>query len=276
MESPVDQCHLLRISRELRYCIYDHVIHLNPPSDTVWDYENGFGKGRFRTSHYNPHSTRHKFSIPWVDLLLTCKAISIEMIAYLDLQSNLGKEENRTWTLELATSSGRLKPALWRQIPCHPAKAEILAANLGFRNRKAEFWGCGGPRPVVRQLYQTLNRFLHYGPVFGRQVLLSQPLRLKTLVIRAMRGSSRADVQTPAHSDSNRIRDPTGNYRLLCTFVQDLKRTGILWGYIDAIQIIDEDNHEKQEILIQFVENARVPEDWDGYGFEWGALKSNN
>jgi hypothetical protein len=268
MESPADQCHLLRISRELRNCIYDHVIHLNPPSDTVWDYKDDFDKGRFHTTTLKAPGTN--FSIPWVDLLLTCKAISIEIIAYLDLQSNLDKVENRTWTLELATSGGLLKPALWRQIPCYPAKAGILVANLDFTNRRAQFWGDGGPMPIVRQLYQTLNRVLHYGPAFGRQVLLSQPLRLKTLVLRATRGSSQKEIQTPAQPDSSGNRIPTRNYRQLCTFIQDLKRIGILWGCIDAIQIIDEDSHEKQEIVIQFVENAGVPEGWDGYGFEWG------
>lgn len=272
MESPVDQCHLLRISRELRNCIYDHVIHLDPPTDTVWHYKSGRGKGGFYTTIVKAPGTH--FSIPWVDLLLTCKAISMEIIAYLDLQSNLETEEHRTWTLELAASGGRLKPALWRQIPCHPDKAEILVATLDFTDESIQFWGDGGPMPVVRHLYQTLNRILHYGPALGRQVLLSRPLRLKTLVLHAATGSSQEDGDTHPGSSSDRI--PTENYRQLCNFVQLLKEIGILWGYIDTIQIIDEDSHDKKEIVIQFVENARVPEGWNRYGFKWEVLKSND
>jgi hypothetical protein len=123
----------------------------------------------------------------------------VEIIAYLDVRSNVDKEKHHTWTLELAASGDRLKPALWRQIPCHPAKAEILVANIDFTDnggKNAQFWGDGGPMPIVRQLYQTLNRILHYGPAFGRQVPLSKPLRLKTLILRATTGSSREYVDT--------------------------------------------------------------------------------
>jgi hypothetical protein len=192
MESPVDQCHLLRISRELRYCIYDHVIHFDPPTDTVWDY-------RGRTTFVKTPGTN--FSIPWVDLLLTCKAINEEITAFLDIQSNIDKEGHRTWILELAASGCRLQPALWRQIPCAPAKAEVLIANLNFTER-TRFWGDGGPMPILRKLYQTLNQILHYGPALGRQVPLKQPLRLKTLVLFAATGTSHEYVD--AHLNESR------------------------------------------------------------------------
>jgi len=186
MESSVGQCHLLRISRELRDTIYDYVIHFDPPTGTVSHYKNSFGKAGFSTTIVKAPGT--DFSIPWVNLLLTCKAISTGIIVYLDVLSKVDKEEHRTWTLDLAASHNILKPALWRQIPCHPARAEILVANIDFADGHTSFWGDGGPMPIVRQLYQTLNRILHYGPAFGRQVPLLQPLRLKTLVLHVATG----------------------------------------------------------------------------------------
>jgi hypothetical protein len=195
MESPVEQCHLLRISRELRHCIYDQVTRLDPPSDTVWQYKNSHNSDGFNTTIIKAPDTN--FSIPWVNLLLTCKSISTEIIAFLDIGSSLGNEERRTWNIELtASDGGALRPALWRQIPCHPARAEILVANIGFASESTQFWGCGGPMSIVRNLYQTLNRILHYGPAFGRQIPLSQPLRLKTLVLRTTTCSSRRYVDT--------------------------------------------------------------------------------
>ena len=187
MESPVKPCHLLRISRELRDCIYDHVIHFDPPTDTVGEYKNNWRKARYSTQIVKTPGTN--FSIPWVDLLLTCNAIKIEITAYLDVLSKVDNNEHRTWTIDLAVYDGLLKPAQWRQIPCHPIKVKFLVANLDF-NENFLFWGDGGPRPIVRQLYQTLNRILHYGPVFGKQVLLSQHLRLDMLVLRVTRGIS--------------------------------------------------------------------------------------
>jgi hypothetical protein len=193
MESSVGQCHLLRISRELRHSIYDLVIDFDPPTDISWQYKGGFGKDGYITNIVKTSST--KFSIPWVELLSTCKAINMEMIAYLDVRSNVGKEEHHTWTLQLATFGGFLKPSLWRQIPCPPAQARILVAKIDFTEKNAKFWGSGGPMPIVRFLYQTLNRILHYGPAFGRQVPLAEPLRLKTLVLRAKIGSSGASKE---------------------------------------------------------------------------------
>ena len=55
-----------------------------------------------------------------------------------------------------------------------------------------------------------------------------------------------------------------------------MKGVGILWGYIDTLQIIHEGRGEKREIVIEFVENSRVPNGWSEYGFEWGVIESDD
>ncbi len=141
MESSSSRCHLLRVSREIRFLVYDLVIHVDLPSDVIWNCKDGFGKEGFFTQISN--TSDQNFSIPWVNLLSTCKAIGAEVSAYMDSQSFLKEEQNRSWVVDLAAAHpSRIGPTRWRRIPCHPAKIETLVANIDF-GTNVRFWGCG-------------------------------------------------------------------------------------------------------------------------------------
>ncbi|KAH8897551.1 hypothetical protein GQ53DRAFT_742592 [Thozetella sp. PMI_491] len=244
--------------REIRYYVYDNVTHFDPPSKIVWGYLEEFEHG-YQTKPTKAPDT--KFCIPWINLLLTCKAIRMEVDAYVNMQSRVDKE-NATWTVELAIGNGRVTSSRWRHIPCNPTQAETLVAKLQFPHPKARFWGCGGPMPVVRELYQTLNWLLHYGPALSRQTRLSQPLKFKTLVLRV--------ATLPPDESGKKGGGFRSNYDEICTFVSILKGTGLIWGYIDSIRVISEDGDGEKNITVDMVENAEVPKAWDRYGFEWG------
>ncbi len=125
--------------------------------------------------------------------------------------------------------------------------------------------------PNVRQLYQTLNGILHRGPVFNRESPLAQPLRLTRLIIRIY-ASGPVESTDSSASETASLLEP---FTHICDFVENLKKTGLLWGHVDDVRIIDEKSQREQDTMIELVENAGVPTSWDRYGFEWGTDKIN-
>lgn len=129
--------------------------------------------------------------------------------------------------------------------------------------------------PVVRQLYQTLNLVLHNGPVLSRASPLPHALKLKRMVmhvtaVRAGGPNDSADLTPPSTAQS----DSSSSDLESCVgvLISHLKRIGVLWGYIDHVQVID--GKGQQDFVIEPVDNAGVPADWDRYGFEWGSNNS--
>ncbi|KAH8884058.1 hypothetical protein GQ53DRAFT_829992 [Thozetella sp. PMI_491] len=259
MERPSDRCYLLEIPTEVRQAIYDQVIHLDPPTEVSWS----FGKWDGSIAK-TPDAD---FSISWVNLLLTSRAINSELQAYLALRRGFD-EGNRTWVFETACSSrglGCLTPATWRQITCPPADIDTLVAKIFFPNPRSRFFGDGGLAPIVSQLHGAFNRIFHYGPAFGRHTPLPQPLKLKTTVLR---------VSTSPHPEAEDIHD-NRFFHSISGFAEMLYNTGVLWGYVDTIRIIDEVTNEEQTLVVSFIENARMPDEWIRYGFGWGATEES-
>ncbi|KAH8884057.1 hypothetical protein GQ53DRAFT_829991 [Thozetella sp. PMI_491] len=278
------KCYLLQLPRETRQQVYDLVIHLDTPGETAWRFS--CMKGSFKGSYASVVKTSDaKFSIPWVNLLSVCKAIRAEMKAYMDRPSLFQGEINRSWAVELVVEPlykewlNRhfvLGPVRWLQIPCSPAKVETLHANIIFPRAHSHFWGNGGLQATLWQLHQALNSTLHYGPTFGLRDPLPLALRLKTLVIQV----SRESPQSPSKIgiEGNRRRDeasrvePSKTFGSLCDYLRQLNRTGLLWGFIDNVRVIDQGGHQ-EDLEATFVENVRVPAYWASYGFVWGVAE---
>ncbi|KAI0973079.1 hypothetical protein F4678DRAFT_427900 [Xylaria arbuscula] len=251
----------LGIPREARQNIYDYVIRSDLNYEVVKLYQNDYAKGgAFTIMYRHPVET---LTVPWVNLLLTCKPINAELGAYMSSPLVLGNEDNRTYTMDIhGTSSGVLKSSTWQKIPCSPSNANTVSVNILIKHGPSDWgvrtWGCGGPMPILRQLYQTLNLMLHNGPILSRASLLQHPLKLKNLVIHA---AVTSDNSSDALSTDQ--RETEIKWRL-----KTLKEAGLLHGYVDQVHFTDEVDHA--DIAIEPVENAGVPNDWDRYGFEWG------
>ncbi|KAI0190641.1 hypothetical protein EV127DRAFT_78125 [Xylaria flabelliformis] len=179
----------------------------------------------------------------------------------------LGDEAYRTYTMDVyGTGRGFLRSSSWQNIPCSPSNIKNILVNIhidcGSRPRRIRTIGDGGPMPIVRELYQTLNLLLHNGPILSRTTPLQQPLKLKNL-----------DVNVTVTSDS--IPDtpnPADNGIKWC--LKTLKNVGLLQGYVDHVHINDEDGHT--DLAIEAVDNAGVPALWDRNGFEWGQNHSQS
>ncbi|KAI0547720.1 hypothetical protein F4679DRAFT_553159 [Xylaria curta] len=261
----VREASLLGIPRETRQYIYDYVIRSDLNYEIIKLYKDGWSNGGFTTVMYK--QPVKKLIVPWVNFLLTCKYINIELGAYMNSLLVLGDEVNRTYTMDIhGTAGGILRSTTWHNIPCSPSNINTVFVNIhidrGPRGRPIRVWGCGGPMPIVRQLYQTLNLLLHNGPILSRASPLQQPLKLKDLDVHVVVTSNGIpDASIPAD---------TGIKWCLVT----LNNVGLLKGYIDHVHIDNDDGHT--ELEIEAVDNAGVPNSWDRYGFEWGQNHGNS
>ncbi|KAI1159160.1 hypothetical protein F5B18DRAFT_40785 [Nemania serpens] len=266
----------LGVPPEIRHNIYGHVICIDLDHKVITLYKDGWARtGGFSTiMHHRPEA----LFLPWVNLLLACRQVNAELSAYMNSGSVLENEDNRTYSMDIiGLSRGVLQAATWRRIPCHPSKVDTFSVQLRIENKKSQatrlrIWGNGGPLPVVRQLYQTLNLVLHNGPVLCRASPLSHPLKLKRMVMRvtAAKASGAEDSanvtptsMTQSDSSSSDFESSVGG------LINHLEHIGLLWGYIDHVQLIDRKG--QQEFAIEQVKDAGVPADWDKYGFEWGS-----
>ncbi|TRX90607.1 hypothetical protein FHL15_008580 [Xylaria flabelliformis] len=260
-----EEARFLGIPRETRQHIYDYVILSDLNYEAVKLYKDGSSNyGTATVMYRNPIEV---LTVPWVNLLLTCKYINTEMGAYMSSPVVLGDEANRTYTMVVCgTGRGFLRSSSWQKIPCSPSNVEHILVNIhidcGSRLRRIRTIGNGGPTPIVRQLYQTLNLLLHNGPILSRAAPLQQPLKLKNL-----------DVHVTVTSDG--IPDtpsPADNGIKWC--LKTLKNVGLLQGYVDRVHIHDENGHT--DLAIEAVDNAGVPASWDRNGFEWGQNHSQS
>jgi hypothetical protein len=256
-----NQSILFKIPAEIRHEIYSNVARLAIDWPLVTRYAGDHSRkiGFFTTLVENPGA---KLSLPWLHLRLTCKAVAEDLERYMSSESFLGADENHTLVVDIIAAKHRLGSASLRRVPCQPSHIQGLVANLDFRDR-VRFWGNGGLMGIVRDLYQTLNWILHYGPVFTRQSPLAEPLRLKTLAIRVTTGAELSENST-VHE-----RFRFEKFWKISDFIRTLRGAGFLWGYIDNISVSDELGHENH-YQVEQVANARVPRHWDRYGFEWG------
>ncbi|KAI1742791.1 hypothetical protein F4680DRAFT_411751 [Xylaria scruposa] len=255
----------LGIPREIRQYIYHYVIRSDLDYEVVKLYKDGRNNHGSTTVMYkHPVET---LTVPWVNLLHTCKYINTELGAYMSSPLILGDEVNRTYTMDIYGTAGKaLRSTTWKNIPCSPSNVNTILVNIHIdrrsQRRPIHVRGDGGPRPVVRQLYQTLNLLLHNGPILSRASPLQQPLKLKNLDVHLIVTSDGVpDAPIPAD---------TGLKWCLVT----LKNVGLLKGYIDHVNIDNEDGHT--ELAIEAVDNAGVPNSWDRYGFEWGQNHGNS
>lgn len=244
--------------------VYDDVIRYDLDYEAVtrygdgWDRESGFSVVMYR----RPNTT---LILPWVNLLLTCKSINAELGAYMSSPVVLRDEHNRTYSMDIRGSiSGVLKSLTWHKIPCSPSNVNTVLVNILFEPKlNYSNWDNGGPMPIVRQLYQTLNLLLHNGPILSRSRPLQHPLKLKKL-----------EVHTAFKLDSNSDEPSAGSTTTgIVYLLERLQSVGLLHGYIDHAHISDEHGHT--ELKIEAVEDPGVPYGWDRYGFDWGRDHKN-
>ncbi|EME44950.1 hypothetical protein DOTSEDRAFT_43389 [Dothistroma septosporum NZE10] len=264
----LNEASLLGLPRELRLEIYQHVFSLDISHRILHQWRDTHtAEQGFKSV---PDLNEGPLSIPWLQLMLTCKTIALELRALMREPSFLEQHNNGTYTLDLEATRGgmTLGATTWRHIPCAPGQVRCLEA---FYNASRGFqaWGVGGPHGITSGLYQTLNHFVHCGPRFDSAHILSIPMHLKELrVVVVERDFSGEEDDNASYRLSERDTDPRTTLYALGSIVGQIVRTGVLKGFVDDIHLSCDGE------MLQWCPNSEdgtgIPEYWNRYGFDWG------
>ncbi|KAF7344615.1 hypothetical protein MSAN_01943800 [Mycena sanguinolenta] len=249
---------LLGLPTELRLQIYDGVVHLPIDCPVV----------RLPSSQ-QPAQPVPVLAISWFSLMLVCKTITEELRDYLHTSGNT------TYELEIDNTDPKqkqrsiAKTVTWRRIPCPPSSVRILQANLVLHFGTG-FWGCGGPNPILSQLYQVLNRFIHNGPLLARRSPLANHIRLNTLIVQGASLMKKAMIDKQKKQHRGQLQN----------YVSEVVERGLLFGAVDKIvcrwaegEFDDDDKVTEWEVSFQEIGDMT---EWERYGFEWGVPGSSS
>ncbi|KAJ7267004.1 hypothetical protein B0H12DRAFT_1320962 [Mycena haematopus] len=269
---------MLNLPPELRLQIYDAVVDL-PLDCKVVRRKRREG---FKTAQ-TTNSTCLR-SIPWLSLVLVCKTIANELRHHAHTSGNVAYE------LEVDNLQNQWSIAhdvTWRRIPCPPSSVRTLQADLVL-DLQTSFWGAGGPNPILSELYQLLNCFIHNGPLLVRGSPLANHLHLETLIlqIRVIEPDPeerRADGLEP-YTRATVMRLKKRLSRDLKNYISLVVDRGLLYGAVDKIlcRAADDDdsasggdsaNVAQWDISRQTIGDMT---EWNRYDFSWGVPGSSS
>ncbi|KAM3417419.1 hypothetical protein BST61_g5665 [Cercospora zeina] len=156
----------------------------------------------------------------------------------------------------------------WRKLDCSPRHIEnMLVIFKSEPNRKwYRFQGCGGPLPIVRELFQSRNVLLHCGPRMDVTKPLPELMHIGKLKIVL---SFPASKRGPPDWDSSSVRDyRIANFEEICAIASTVCAQGIVYGHVDKMEVAM--GEKTWEMEVQDRGQWLMPESWHGYGFEWG------
>ncbi|KAK1067176.1 hypothetical protein LTR33_011410 [Friedmanniomyces endolithicus] len=261
----VPRASLLGIPTELRLQIYDSLMDEDVNYAVIKRWTGGHGRdGFFTTATRNPEAS---LNLPWLSAMLSCPTIAYEMRSLMRNRKE-GDSKYTTYVMsaELGNGGGDVRDVTWQRLPCAPSDAEVLIIECGAESDDFEPWGDGGPRNIVRSMYQTLNLFLHCGPRLDpTNPLLLGHVHLRELVVNVrMRG----EIRQYFSMSGEPIKFSRSAYTLIRDMIlRPLCYTGLLVGYVDRAAISD---GKEESVMPMRTERGGVPEHWDRYGFEWG------
>ncbi|KAI0871786.1 hypothetical protein GGS24DRAFT_470021 [Hypoxylon argillaceum] len=159
----------------------------------------------------------------------------------------LGDEENRTYTMDALVRPGLLKGTLknviWHKIPCAPSNVNTLVIKVhiesgsGYHIIPISTTHRGAP--VIRKLYQIIERCLQHGLVLSRTSPLLVPFHFKNLYLHF----SEPDQEGSTHFTYS-ILPGTGQGSIsdYAAFVIGgifglLQSTGMLYGSVDRVHM---------------------------------------
>ncbi|KAJ6488007.1 hypothetical protein C8R45DRAFT_263133 [Mycena sanguinolenta] len=257
---------LLGLPTELRLQIYHGVVHL--PLDC---------KVPRRIRNQQPAQAARALPIPWLSLMLVCKTITEEL-------RHLKASEDTTYELDIDLDNSAYgsiaKTVSWRRIPCPPSSVRTLQANLAL-HFGTRFWGNGGPMPILSQVYQVLNCFIHDGPLLVRGTPLVEHIHLSTLIVQVSMKDPDPEERKGRGLDDHDVDEfKRGRRRELESYISEVVQRGLLFGAVDKIvcrwaagEIDDDDKVTEWEVSKQEIGDMS---EWNRYDFEWGVPGSSS
>ncbi|KAF8138076.1 hypothetical protein K438DRAFT_1996399 [Mycena galopus ATCC 62051] len=204
----------------------------------------------------------------------------------------------------LGSRYGIADKVTWHQIPCPPSGVRTLEAELVL-NLMTRLWGCGGPNPILSQLYQVLNCFIHNGPLLVKGSPLLQHIHLETLSLRIRV----LDVDPDGEGRTEPYSKKTVDYlkkdirRDLQRYISEVVERGLLFGAVEKIVMRSADDSEGDLTVDDGGDNATADDaddddgcgnatgvtewevryqrigdmtEWNAYNFHWGVPGSSS
>ncbi|GIZ47010.1 hypothetical protein CKM354_001011200 [Cercospora kikuchii] len=256
--STAQQANLLGIPTELRLAIYDAILDADVDCDILDKWDEGFEDRGFWSRPSRNEQTR--LDLTWCNLLLTCRTIHTE------LESHMSKTRTGTYVAEIERNSHSITTFRWRRLDCAPRDVKSMIVEFKTEDPDCGFWGDGGPRPIVRELFQSLNLLLHCGPWLDVRYQLPELMHIGKLTIVPC---------FPALESGSSDWDPTyamsgarSTYAQLRSFASTICQQGIAYGAVDKFEVTM--GEETWEMEVKDCGRWEMPEGWRGYGFEWG------
>lgn len=246
----------LDLPREIRFQIYEHVFEFEVECTPLHIDDN-------RTTTVDA-GNRPKICIPWLDLRMTCTTTAAELSAYTSSHSFLRQPEHEIYIFELITGRMTLDSIILQHAPCTPSQAQYLVIDLDVTDLRW-FWSYGGvPYPIVSQLFQALNRILHYGP------LLSPPLASATEKREPLFRLQEMVINVTSHAGQYTSKPTERAFDVIRDFAFDLCASGALNGSVATVRIVGKAEEECLAVPCEAECEVRLPQSWSGEEFQWG------
>jgi hypothetical protein len=153
----------LDLPAELRLDIYDATLDAN--IDVPW----------LSNSQHHDARPGETFTIPWCNLMLVCRQLSVELRDHMKDTTEKGSKYN-TWVLRLQYDYEANLPVQMR-LPCSPSRLKTVHINMPHLS------GIGHSRRTPHTLDQLLSLLVRFGPRLNREKELAKTLRFQELII---------------------------------------------------------------------------------------------
>ncbi|KAJ7816934.1 hypothetical protein B0H14DRAFT_1390934 [Mycena olivaceomarginata] len=139
-----------------------------------------------------------------------------------------------------------------------------------------KLWGSGGPMPILSQLYQVLNSFIHRGPFLARESPLGRHIRLDALILQLR--VAEPDPEEPSeymrYDDVWPVEELEKDLHVnLEVYISRVVDRGLLFGAVDQIVFRFAGETTKWEVSRQKIGDMR---EWNAYHFDWGVPGSSS
>ena len=261
MTQAMDSFPFLHLPRELRDCIYGHVLQstAEPPTSPEdpmlsdrHDFDQTYDRRRGIMFEQRPLAP-----VTCCGLLCTNRQISREMH---DSISRHGV----VWKLDCMIQNHHLWPT-WLSLPASPTYLRHVEVNMRIFNYSKSQWGAdGGPGIMVILLLRLLGGFFEYGPRFLGQPLES-PLQLDSLIVSLI-----PLPETPGKKEdpnpSWRHPNPGTIHSIFASQLSRVQRSGVLSGRVKTLKLCSKGSIDKELKITDRGEDAIWNErEWAGY-----------
>lgn len=129
--------------------------------------------------------------------------------------------------------------------------------------------------PILRELYQTLNRFLHCGPMLDART----PLRAGPVRLGVLRLIVKVEGRDEQMAGGEQRRDVMENLGFALFALHEIGIPSALVRRVVTV-VTSPDGEGAEDVIDEWMmsqgEHSSVPEEWARFGFQWGVAATHD